>query len=132
MKKILAFALMFSIFAAKANAQNVSNQDQQGQNKSSTEEKSKMDKVKAAIENLSTEKKAEAKKEMERHRAAMKKITGVDLPHPPTEKNREEHHSIMKNLSAEKKAEAKKEMESHFSAMKAIGVDLPKPPFLKE
>lgn len=48
----------------------------------SPEQKAKMDQHREMMKNLSPEKKELVKKEMQRHREEMKKITGVDLPMP--------------------------------------------------
>ena len=46
------------------------------------EQKEKMDKHREMMRSLAPEKRELVKKEMERHRAEMKKITGFDLPSP--------------------------------------------------
>ena len=48
----------------------------------SPEQRETMDKHREMMKNLPSEKKELVKKEMERHRAEMKKITGFDLPSP--------------------------------------------------
>jgi len=48
----------------------------------SPEQKEKMDKHREMMRSLAPEKRELVKKEMERHRAEMKKITGFDLPSP--------------------------------------------------
>jgi hypothetical protein len=57
-------------------------QRQEKYNNASPENKAKMDEHRAMMQNLPSEKKAEVKREMERHRGEMKRITGVDLPQP--------------------------------------------------
>ena len=49
----------------------------------SPEEKARMEKHREMMKSLSPEQRESAKKEMERHRAEMKRITGFDLPAPP-------------------------------------------------
>ncbi len=56
-------------------------------NNASTEEKARMEKRHAVMEKLTSEQKKAAKSEMERHRAAMKQITGADLMPPAPEGN---------------------------------------------
>ena len=48
----------------------------------SPEQKEKMDKHREMMRSLAPEKRELVKKEMDRHRAEMKKITGFDLPSP--------------------------------------------------
>ena len=104
MKKLILLSAIFSLLTTKAMAQESvpsstgsttpssqesSNSTQtkkekreQRYQKASPEQKAKMDQHREMMKNLSPEKKELVKKEMDRHRAEMINITGVDLPMP--------------------------------------------------
>lgn len=56
-------------------------------NNASPEEKARMDAHREMMQKLSPEQREAVKKERERHRAAMKSITGVEMPTPPSNAN---------------------------------------------
>ena len=76
----------------KAGKSERKEQQQEKFNNASPEEKAKMEQRRGVMEKHSPEKREAVKAEMERHRAAMKQITGVDLvpaaPPAPTNSNR--------------------------------------------
>jgi len=100
MKKLLTLVALGAIFATTANAQNSTSETKQTKKElrqekyqnASSEEKARMDGHKAMMKKLSPEQKAAVKKEMERHRQEMKKITGVELP-MPSAKSKSENSS---------------------------------------
>lgn len=87
------------------------------------------------MENISPEKKELVKKELERHRQAMKNIAGIDILFADEEKNlspdvkkqrSEKNRQIMDGLSNEKKLQVKQEFDLHRQTMKNItGIDMP-------
>ena len=104
MKKLILLSTIFSLFATKLLAQEPSansesnteptiqepsnstkpkkaRREERYEN-ASPEQKEKMDKHRKMMRSLAPEKRELVKKEMERHRAEMKRITGFDLPSP--------------------------------------------------
>jgi hypothetical protein len=97
MKKLLASFAIAAIFSLAANAQDSSSSASTAATKPSTtmaqtkgemgekyknaspEEKAKMDKRREMMAKLTPEQKELVKKEFERHRQEMKKITGMDM-----------------------------------------------------
>lgn len=86
MKKFLTLLAIATTCAAVANAQPATSADHEKDMKgkrfenASPEQKAHMLEMKKKFDALSPEQKAAVKKERERHREEMKKITGFDLP----------------------------------------------------
>lgn len=79
MKKLLVLCALGTIFSAAAYAETTL--DKTAPRPQMSEEKqAEMHKFREAVENLGIKQKLEFKKEMERHRAEVKRITGLDLP----------------------------------------------------
>jgi hypothetical protein len=135
MKKLLLTAALISSISFAANAQDASNSDstksdgrlertqareqkyQQRQERyknASPEQQQKMDQRHEIMQKLTEEQKKAVKAEMERHRAAMKQITGYDLVPAAPEGNRE-------GMGAPKdKMPAREEMPQGESDMKDV------------
>ncbi len=71
----------------KAQHQERKGEREEKYNNASPEQKARMDKRHAIMEKLTPDQRKAAKAEMERHRAAMKQITGVDMAPPAPEGN---------------------------------------------